>query len=259
MKKKVIITVSAILLLSVASVFLYRRVNQKDIENISVPPDSDTVTTDSVNVSNNKEYDYGFPIIKKMNEPLVIKSRMYEQGDQRVEDYGMNMGWNGDLEITVTSAKVYDSPEDAGVSASELPSEEESYLSTVDNPKFILIDTTINNISAEYLFGIKYEFNAAMFRLLLSENFSQENYNNIDYRSVADDSSNVNKKLYFSHHTKDEVKYCHFNLPKGEKIDTQLGFFVNDDIIKNNRFVLKVGECSENELGIELDKLDKGE
>jgi len=69
----------------------------------------------------------------------------------------------------------------------------------------------------------------------------------------------LNKKLYFSHHTKDEVKYCHFNLPKGEKIDTQLGFFVNDDIIKNNRFVLKVGVCSENELGIELDKLDKGE
>jgi hypothetical protein len=258
MKKKVIITVSAILLLSVASVFIFRHFNQEDKENISVQPDSDTVATDSVNVSNNKEDDYGFPIIKKMNEPLVIKSRMYEQGDQRVEDYGMNMGWNGDLEITVTSAKVYDSPEDASVSASELPSEEESYLSTVDNPKFILIDTTINNISAENISGIKYEFNAGMFRLLLSENFSQENYNNIDYRSVADDSSNVNQELYFSRHS-ENTKYFHFNLPKGEKIDTQLGFFVNDDIIKNNRFVLKVGVCSENELGIELDKLDKGE
>jgi len=192
MKKKVIITVSAILLLSVASVFIFRHFNQEDKENISVPADSDTVATDSVNVSNNKEDDYGFPIIKKMNEPLVIKSRIYEQGDQRVEDYGMNMGWNGDLEITVTYAKVYDSPEDAGVSASELPSEEESYLSTVDNPKFILIDTTINNISAENISGIKYEFHAGMFKLLLSEDFSQENYNNIDYRSVADDSSNVN-------------------------------------------------------------------
>lgn len=75
MKKKVIISVGAIVLLSVASVFLFRHFNQEDNENISVSPDNDTAPTDSVSASNNKNEDDGFPIIKKMNEPLVIKSR----------------------------------------------------------------------------------------------------------------------------------------------------------------------------------------
>lgn len=135
----------------------------------------------------------------------------------------------------------------------------------MDNPKFVLIDTTINNISAENLYGIKYEFHAGMFKLCLSEDFSQENYNNLDYYSVIDEHSetnpelfNSNSELYFSHHS-NEGKYYHFNLPKGEKIEAQLGFWVSDDIIQNNKLILKVGMSSENKLGIELGKLDEGD
>lgn len=121
----------------------------------------DQVKNDEIQVADNQ-------ILIESENPFLIKGRVYRQGDIRYEDYGMEeFGFNGDLEISVSKASVYTYKDGMNILNSDFDRNKyESLLSSMSDltdPVFLVLDVVVNNKSAEYLFGIKYQFNASVF------------------------------------------------------------------------------------------------
>lgn len=213
----------------------------------------DQVKNDEIQVADNQ-------ILIESENPFLIKGRVYRQGDIRYEDYGMEeFGFNGDLEISVSKASVYTYKDGMNILNSDFDRNKyESLLSSMSDltdPVFLVLDVVVNNKSAEYLFGIKYQFNASVFELKTIEDYAYENYSNPYYFPKTQDQI-LNTCYFEAHDMENEQNYYAFNLPIGEVLETQIGFWLDQSVFDDKTLVLKIGNTYENRFGIILNEIE---
>jgi len=137
----------------------------------------------------------------------------------------------GKMELTVNSAKVFDSMSDAGIDKTRLHSEE---VKEDGSNYFVLLDLTIKNIDASGLGNDGEDF--YIDGVLIERDYIGYQDSLVSYFPIA----------YFSHSPSREdadwkKNYYKYTLSKGESLDCQIGFFVPRELVKNNEVVYCLG------------------
>ena len=194
------------------------------------------------------------PILEPEGSKFVLKSAVRKQGEKQADDVPLNLGFNGTFNVTVNSAKIFDSPSDAQLDWNQMPITEEKYTTMLENPAFLLVDITLENVDAAQEGTEPYAFSASMFDVKMKEDFLPENNSNGDYFSKSD--SDVFGQYYFSQsivsNDPTAQEYYTFILEPGNTIDIQIGFFAERSFCTDQSLVLKLGAISDNLLGILL-------
>lgn len=187
-----------------------------------------------------------------MGQEYTIHSRHYRQGEAKVED-APNLGWNGDVTVLLKSAEILDyDPDTFECDQSEMWNSELE-VNGFSNPCVLKLDLTFTNKNAQFSGGVRYEFNADMFKLSGYEDLIPENYENAEtFNSVG-----VKYGLQSSSFDKagDGDDYYCFELPEGESLDFTLMFCVDRSYFDQQTPFLAISNTREVECGILLDKL----
>lgn len=267
MKTK-IFTVCAVfvMLLASAAVFYYFTaekppVAQPDTESTAKTEDEKDIVASLANSSADESADASSAaetipeqILFKMNDPFLIRSRQYKQGTTRTEDFNMGeFGWQGDMQLTVKGAALYDTAAEAGIPEEDIASWEERAASLKD-PVYLSIDMDIENIDAYEQYGVQYDFHFGFFTLQLPVDYAAENWQNPDYFPPL--TTRTTDTFYFSLHGGDGA-YYHLELPAGESTTAQLVFGIERDAADEygNTLILKAGANATNRFGFCLDQL----
>lgn len=187
-----------------------------------------------------------------MGQEYTIRSRHYRQGEAKVED-APNLGWNGDVTVLLKSAELLDyDPDTFECDQSEMWNSELE-VNGFSDPCVLKLDLTFTNKNAQFSGGVRYEFNADMFKLSGYEDLIPENYENAEtFNSVG-----VKYGLQSSSFDKagDGDDYYCFELPEGESLDFTLMFCVDHSYFDRQTPFLAISNMREVECGILLDKL----
>lgn len=187
-----------------------------------------------------------------MGQEYTIHSRHYRQGEAKEED-APNLGWNGDVTVLLKSAEILDyDPDTFECDQSEMWNSELE-VNGFSDPCVLKLDLTFTNKNAQFPGGVRYEFNADMFKLSGYEDLIPENYENAEtFNSVG-----VKYGLQSSSFDKagDGDDYYCFELSEGESLDFTLMFCVDRSYFDRQTPFLAISNMCEVECGILLDKL----
>lgn len=195
------------------------------------------------------------PIVEPQGSTFVLKSIQPTQGEPIQSDAPLHLGYNGEFHVTVNHCEIFSTLEEAGVDWADVPFQEESVKKRLDDPCFVLVDLTLENVNAANRTAIQYGFSASMFDLMAQNDFVPPNNTNPDYDSLADES--VYGQFYFSDHADSEKDYYSFMLEPGKSLSVQLGFFVERKFVEEQDLYLKLGAIRNNLCGIALQPVKK--
>lgn len=187
----------------------------------------------------------------------TLHSRHYNQGEVMVEK-APKLGWDGDLILTVKSAQVqnYTAADDNSGDAikrlwDNLYENENLNLS---DPCVLKLDMTLTNKDAEYKNGVRYQFDASMFRLAAYDDLIPENWMNAEsYVSIAQQYGVLESQ--FDKHA-DNKSYWDFTLAPGETLDFTLQFLIDRKYLELNTPFLAVSSARQIECGVLLDEIE---
>lgn len=221
---------------------------------IDTTPDNEvsSTTANQSNVLYSEEAESTLANFGVMGQEYTIHSRYYRQGEAKVE-VAPNLGWNGDVTVILKSAEILDyDPDTFECDQSELWNSELE-ANGFSDPCVLKLDLTFTNINAQFSGGIRYGFNADMFKLSGYEDLIPENYENVEtFNSVG-----VKYGLQSSSFDKagDGDDYYRFELPEGQSLDFTLMFCVDRSYFDQQTPFLAISNKREVECGILLDKL----
>lgn len=180
-----------------------------------------------------------------MDEVLSIKSINPRNYDAAPSADAALLGWEGTVNFTVTRARLYPSFEDAQISDAALGTPRDG------SPKYILLDVTIENVSATNIGDSPSAFSAG-FWLETDIEFAKGNENTGFHRT------NTNNTLdYFSLHGNGETDYYSFMLPEGNTKTAQLGFYVEEAVYHDRTLILNFGDNQKKQFGIALNEIEE--
>ncbi len=183
----------------------------------------------------------------------TLHSRYYQQGEAKVE-VAPNLGWDGDLLLTVKSAQVQEysaADDDNGDPARAAWA---TYAKLFSDPCVLKLDMTLTNKDAENKNGVRYLFNAGMFRLAAYEDLIPDNWKNAEtYVSIGEQYSAL--EAQFDKHS-DNDDYWSFTLEPEETLDFTLQFLIDRKYLEQNTPFLAVSFGRQIECGVLLDKIE---
>lgn len=195
------------------------------------------------------------PIVEPQGSTFVLKSIQPKQGEAIESNAPLRLGYSGEFHVTVNHCEIFSTLEEAGVDWADVPFQEESVKKRLDDPCFVPVDLTLENVNAANRAAIQYGFSASMFDLMGQNDFVPPNNTNPDYDSLADES--VYGQFYFSDHADSEKDYYSFMLEPGKSLSVQLGFFVERKFVEEQDLYLKLGAIRNNLCGIALQPMKK--
>lgn len=183
----------------------------------------------------------------------TLHSRYYQQGEAKVEK-APSLGWDGDLLLTVKSAQVQEYSAADDDSGDPARSAWATYAKLFSDPCVLKLDMTLTNRDAENKNGVRYLFNAGMFRLAAYEDLIPENWKNAEtYVSIGERYSAL--EAQFDKHS-DNDDYWSFTLEPEETLDFTLQFLIDRKYLEQNTPFLAVSFSRQIECGVLLDKIE---
>lgn len=240
MNKKIMIATAAAIVILAGATFAYFTVlptGQSDTES-DIESDADIISvvpsappSEAISSGDSKiEPDVTEPDADKViasfgsvGKPYTLHSRYFKQGDIITEETP-DLGWDGDMILTINTTKISDYETD--IDKLEIW---ERAASRFSSPCILTISATLENIDAEQSFGVKYEFNASMFRLGAYQDLLSENINNAEYVSLGQVYGVY--EPYFDKHGEGD-RYYYFTLEQGESLDFTLKFLIDRSFLQ---------------------------
>lgn len=259
--KKILAALLAVVLVSgvfVTAVIIRKNAGEENHKALETAPSQSSLTEESTysddffvrGESVDWICDGNTPIVEPQGSTFVLKSIQPKQGEQIELNAPLRLGYSGEFHITVNHCEIFSTLEEAGVDWADVPFQEESVKKRLDDPCFVLVDLTLENVNAANRAAIQYGFSASMFDLMGQNDFVPPNNTNPDYNSLADES--VYGQFYFSDHADGEKDYYSFMLEPGKSLSVQLGFFVERKFVEEQDLYLKLGAIRNNLCGIAL-------
>lgn len=190
-------------------------------------------------------YDGLAPVIFDMHQPMQFYSHFSpKQGEGVTKSDWFYYLWDGMTETEVVDAKVAASPEEAGV-----PAGESKGLTLDESEVYLLLDIRLKNISARFAKTNEDDLDktpsVSMYNLTTDELFSAEYFDRgIPLICFSCD--------YYSEHGPDKHTYFDLYLPVGSEKVFSMGFYIPEDVIKNDTLMLSVYK---NKMGIRINDI----
>lgn len=190
-----------------------------------------------------------------IGEEYRLHSRYYQQGEARLED-APNLGWDGDLLLTVHSARLleYSVQEDGDRVASVWAN---SYAAIFSEPKILRLEITLKNENAEHKTGVRYQFNASMFRLAAYEDLIPDNWQDAENYIPVSDRYTAPESQFSLHSDTDD--YWSFQLEPGESVDFTLSFLIDAAYLEQDEPFLAISPSRQIQYGVALDRIMEGD
>ncbi len=191
----------------------------------------------------------------KIGEAYTLTSHRYLQGEVR-EDDSVSLGWEGNLELCVNSAEVFD------YSESLLGDDTQKDLlvqvvSEFKSPKILRINITLTNIDAANKYGVQYQFNSSMFKLGSYSDLIPENYEDWENYTYSG-GRYANPEIILEPHGEGD-DYYNFELETGETTNFTLTYLIDEEYLKQKDIFFGISANSQFKYGIMLDELSLSE
>lgn len=189
----------------------------------------------------------------KIGEAYTLTSHRYLQGEVR-EDDSVSLGWEGNLELCVNSAEVFD------YSESLLGDDTQKDLlvqvvSEFKSPKILRINITLTNIDAANKYGVQYQFNSSMFKLGAYSDLIPENYEDRENYTYSGGRYAYPEIISDPHGEGDD--YYNFELQPGETTNFTLTYLIAEEYLKQKDIFFGISANSQFKYGIMLDELSE--
>lgn len=200
----------------------------------------------------NGEADEVMAAFGAMGEEYTLHSRSYQQGEVKAEE-APSLGWDGDLILTVKSAQVQEyAPADED-EEDPIRGMWPAYARAFSEPRILKLDMTLTNKDAENKNGVRYLFNAGMFRLAAYEDLLPDNWKDAEgYVSIGERYSVLESQ--FDKHS-DNDDYWAFTLEPGETLEFTLQFLIDRAYLEQKSPFLAVSFGRRIQCGVLLDKI----
>lgn len=181
----------------------------------------------------------------KMGEAYTLHGHFSNQGEDISSEEITDNFFEGDMNVTVTGAKVLDYSDDY-FSSNENTAEQKSQF---NNPKVMQINLTLENISAHQMSDVQYDFYANIFSLGIYNDLIPADTSSIDY---------VKPSLYFTgtefayEPHGDDTSYYHFELNPGESKDFTFYFMIDEEYLNKKDPFLAISSATIPNFGVLL-------
>lgn len=275
MKKTNLIVVLVLILLVTVSTFLMINKNKNTDSNT----DTETSTVDEANQDNTEESysnttaeteisessvdgesfatsaeaDETIAKFGKIGEAYTLTSHRYLQGEVR-EDDSVSLGWEGNLELCVNSAEVFDYSE----SLLGDDTQKDLFVQVVSefkSPKILQVNFTLTNIDAANKSGIQYEFNTSIFKFGSYNDLIPENYENYGNYLCSGEIYVCTDFISDPHGEGDD--YYTFELKPGETTNFTLTYLIDEEYLKQKDIFFGISANSQFKYGIMLNELSE--
>lgn len=179
------------------------------------------------------------------NEPIGLKDKLL--------NYYAGLGFDGTMELTVSTATLYDSYFAVGLKKEDIRGE----ISDFQGLSFLLLDCRLKNENAAALTPEDKDFNISLLSLCQKQRF--DGYNTLGGGASSSERLTYSSEAnYFSLYQKKMEKgsatdpYFHYNLKQGETMNFELGFFVKKEDYENKNYILNIGNSSMYKYGVAL-------
>ncbi len=232
-------------------------VNQVNIEesdsNSTAETEISESSVDGESSPTSAEADETIAKFGKIGEAYTLTSHRYLQGEVR-EDDSVSLGWEGNLELCVNSAEVFDYSESLLGDGTQ----KDLFVQMVSgfkSPKILRVNFTLTNIDAANKYGVQYEFNTSIFKFGSYNDLIPENYENYENYLCSGEIYVCADFISDPHGEGDD--YYTFELKPGETTDFTLTYLIDEEFLKQKDIFFGISANSQFKYGIMLDELSE--
>lgn len=191
-------------------------------------------------------------VFAKIGEPLTVRSRTYDVHEVH-EEQVPSLGWNGDLQLTVTKAELAAYDPNDGMPWHEKFSAHAEFMQFAE-PVVLVLHISLSNIDASQNFGVTYDFHPKY--QLTSEMFFSKEFES-DPGRIDPILEFINNEFYFSAHASGDDYYT-LSLPKGESTEFECAYLVDKAVFGKEMLYLSptAGSSRTAYYGVELSEIE---